>query len=141
MAMNYYQPQYGNPYYNGIPQYQQPQPMSTQQIPMIYGKIVDGVDVVRGIDVPIGSSFILPKADGSSIYSKGWNNDGTTFVKEYKLVEEQSEKIPTIDWNEKLNDIYDSIDSLSRKIDKIKISSSPTSTSPMKKRKVGEEDE
>lgn len=126
---------YGNPYYGSM-NYSAPQ---IQQPPMIYGKIVDGIEVVKSIDVPLGTSFILPKADGTACYCKGWNNDGTTFIKEYQLVDTKDET-PKINWNEKLDDIYDSIDALSKKIDKIKAAPT-TTTTPMKRRKVGDDDE
>lgn len=154
---NYGYPQYGyqnqfNPYQYGQPMVQpqvqnqvsQPTiPQSTQQqlpqpqIPTLYGKVVDGIDLVKSLDVPLGASFVLPKADQSGVYIKGWRNDGTTFINEYKLVEENFEetnKTPEINLEEKLDDIYNCIDSLSKKLDKMK-----TSTTPVRKKKVVEE--
>lgn len=139
MAYNYYQPQYsGNPYYNyGFQNLQQPQiqPQPQLQQPILYGKVVDGIDVVKAIDVPVGSNYILPKADGTTIFSKGWNPDGTTFVKEYKLSDSIKEEIHTINWEEKLNELIDSIDEINKKIDKLK------SSSTSKKRKIDEEED
>lgn len=133
------QPQVGqSPVMQPITQPQQPSQQVNQQIPTIYGKVVDGLDVVKSLDIPIGMSLILPKASGETVYFKGWNADGTTFIKEYALVEEKesAEILPQIDWEGKLNEIYSSIDSLNKKIDKIK----PAPT-PRKKKVVEEVDE
>lgn len=149
---NYGYPQYGyqnqfNPNQFGQNQFVQPtiqnqipQPVvsQSQQIPTLYGKVVDGIDVVRSVDVPLGASFILPKADGSACYCKGWNPDGTTYIKEYKLIEQSPEKEEILqslpDWSEKFDDISDKINELNRKIDKFKPSS--TTSVSMKKRRV-----
>lgn len=148
-GQNYVMPNCQTPQYtppvqqSNIQQNQLPPQQPQSNIPMIYGKIVDGVDVVKGLDIPIGTSFILPKADGNTIFAKGWNTDGTTYIKEYQLIEQESKKdVPyvQIDWNEKLDDIYDSIDSLNKKIDKMKTASS-SSTTAMKKRKVEVDDD
>ena len=65
----------------------QPQPA----IPASYlnGKIVDSVDVVKAMDVPIGGYGIYPKADLSEIYIKSWNPNGTTSIITYKIKEEE----------------------------------------------------
>lgn len=141
--MAYNQPNYGYPQYGYQNQfnYQYGQQISQPQLqqniyPTIYGKVVDGIDVVKSLDIPIGTSFILPKASGEIIYAKGWNPDGTTFVKEYALVDnvQESGKNLEINIEEKLNEIYNCIDSLNNKIDKFKPLQSPT-----RKKKVIEE--
>lgn len=90
--MNYYQPNfYSNYPYN---QYQQP---SFQQQPApqiqsgLQGKIVDGEDVVKATDVPVGGYGVFPKADLSEVYIKTWNPNGTTSVTTFKPVVKQEE--------------------------------------------------
>lgn len=145
--------QYGmNPYmqnYGVQQQYVPQQPIQTQQQmnipqqPSIFGKIVDGEDLVRSFDVPIGYTYIFPQANGEIVYSKGWTDMGTTFIKKYVLSNEQSsEKTVTLpNWDEKFTGIYDYLGKLEKKLDDIK--SSPT---PMPKKKkveveVDEDDE
>lgn len=154
MAFNYYQnpyaqsygANYATPNYVGNQQQYQPIPQqspSQANVPMIYGKVVDCLETAKAVDVPIGTSFILPKADGNAVFTKGWNTDGTTYVKEYQLVEPSSLKTddtPLIDWNEKLDDIYDSIDALSKKIDKMKSTSSSTTAMKKRRQEVDEDD-
>lgn len=48
------------------------------------GKVVDGEDVVKATEVPIGGYGIFPKADLSEVYLKTWNNNGTTSIITYK---------------------------------------------------------
>ena len=127
---NYYQ--YAQPTYY---QYQT-QPQINQQIqqpqpPSLYGKIVDGIETARGQDVPIGQSGIYPKADGTAVYIKTWNNDGTTNVSEYQKIsiEDNSNK-----HEELLTNIFSCLDELNKKIDKL-------SKSTTKKKKIEEVDE
>lgn len=142
MNMSQFQPQAIQPTIQQ--QTQQIQP--TSSYPTIYGKVVDGIDVAKSLDVPLGMSFILPKADGTSVYCKGWLDNGTTYIKEYKLVEDNTKDEADSDdrYNvkEKLDDIYNSIDSLSKKIDKIdKIKPTSSSISTRKKKVEEVEDD
>lgn len=118
-GQQFYPQQYGyqNPYSNQQQFVQQPT-FQQPQYPTIYGKVIDGIDVAKSLDVPLGSSFVLPKADGTACYIKGWNNDGTTFIKEYELVGQTDNA--QIDFSKKLDSIYGSIDALNKKIDKLK---------------------
>lgn len=60
---------------------------NTQPVPQgLYGKLVDGEDVVRATEVPVGGYGIFPKADLSEIYIKSWNNHGTTDVIAFRPV-------------------------------------------------------
>lgn len=70
--MNYY-PNYQNPYSYGV----------YVQQPTINGKIVDGIEVVKSSEIPMGSYGVFPKADMTSIFVKAWNPDGTTRVITY----------------------------------------------------------
>lgn len=72
--------------YGQLNQLQQP-----QQSPQTYlnGKVVDSIDVVKVMDVPIGGYGFYPKADLSEVYIKSWNPNGTTSITTYKIKEEE----------------------------------------------------
>lgn len=77
-----------------LPNYQygqlnQMQPQSLMPASYLNGKMVDSVDVVKAMDVPIGGYGIYPKADLSEIYIKSWNQNGTTSIITYKIKEEE----------------------------------------------------
>lgn len=111
---------------------QQIQPV--QQSPTLLGKVVDGIDVVRGIDQPIGQSGIYPTADGSAVYVKAWNPDGTTRIDEYKKAEQPVEQ-NSLSVNH-FDEILNKLECLDKKIDGMK-PSSPTT----RKKKIVEVDE
>ena len=82
---NYYQP----PRNLGIqPNYQQPIYQPMYQVPIsqptsngLLGKLVDSVDVVKSMDIPLdGSVSYFPLTDGSAIVSKQLQADGTSTV-------------------------------------------------------------
>ena len=51
------------------------------------GKIVESVDIVKTMDIPMdGNLYYFPKADGSEIYAKQWLANGTTQVLTFKPV-------------------------------------------------------
>lgn len=114
-----------------------PQPMG--QAPMLYGKVVDGVDVVKAMDVPINQAAVCPKADLSCVFIKSWNADGTTRVSEYKLITEEVSNSGT-DLNSILGDIKLSIDALEKKIDRMR-NNSNQQNQIKKKRPEDEHDE
>ena len=96
-------------------------------------KIVDGIDFVKGADVPFNSYGIFLKADMTEIYIKAWNSDATTKIITY---------IPTKNYqnddkNSEKDIILMSLANLEKKIDGLKIQSS----TPMKKKKVEVEDD
>lgn len=72
--------------YNQQPMVQQPLPNVNQPINQqpvnnstgFNGRIVDGIDMVKAIDVPYGSYGVFPRADMKEIYVKCWNPNGTT---------------------------------------------------------------
>lgn len=116
---------YNNPYFNqqqrfqGMNMIQQPMPtqqyippMPTIQQNNLQGKIVDSVDVVKAMDIPLdGSISYFPLTDGSAIISKQLQSDGTSRTVIYKPSEnekEKSVKYLTIDELETaLNDLED----------------------------------
>ena len=116
---------YNNPYFNqqqrfqGMNMMQQPMPtqqyippMTTIQQNNLQGKIVDSVDVVKAMDIPLdGSVSYFPLTDGSAIISKQLQSDGTSRTIIYKPSENEKEKTVkylTIDELETaLNDLED----------------------------------
>ena len=50
----------------------------------LLGKVVDGEDVVKATEIPIGGFGVFPKADLNEIYVKTWNNNGTTQILKYQ---------------------------------------------------------
>ena len=116
---------YNNPYFNqqqrfqGVNMMQQPMPtqqyippMPTIQQNNLQGKIVDSVDVVKAMDIPLdGSVSYFPLTDGSAIISKQLQSDGTSRTVIYKPSENEKEKTIkylTIDELETaLNDLED----------------------------------
>lgn len=144
--MNYY-PQYGqNPYYQQNvyqqPNYYQQQPQITSQVQQsqytLFGKVVDGVEVVRATDVPINQTGIFPKGDMSEIYLKIWMPDGTTKITTFvPVVENIPEKKEDDKYSVALSEIQSAISALSKKVDGIK----PSSSTSRRKKEVDEDDD
>lgn len=65
---------------------QQPvQQAMAQQSMVLGGKMVDAVEVVRAIDIPMdGATYYFPKADGKEIYTKKWKDNGETDLVVYR---------------------------------------------------------
>lgn len=85
-----------NPYMDRMMQLQQfqqnlQQPMNSQQLPTI-GKIVENIDMVKTMDIPMdGSVYYFPKADGTEIYSKKWLPNGQTQIMTYRPMIDDSD--------------------------------------------------
>lgn len=93
MMNNGYVPQYGTYQYNpiaNIQRYQQQEQMLPTQMPgtsqqNVMGKIVDSIEAVRAVDIPMdGNIYYFPKADGTEIYGKQWQPNCTTRILTYK---------------------------------------------------------
>lgn len=86
MLNNYYTPYGYNTYYpNQNLQYNRPA--------ILPGKVVESLDVVKAIDIPLdGNTSYFPLADGSAIVSKQLQLDGTSKVIIYKPVVDEPEK-------------------------------------------------
>ena len=136
--MNYYNPNYymgGVPYnqytYASLPQQNTIPPsmaMTQNNVPQntllnnatLNGKIVDGEDVVKATEVPIGGYGIFPKADLSEIYLKTWNNNGTTSIITFQplpvidedQIRQKQSAISNYELLEKINNIETKLDSL-----------------------------
>jgi len=96
-----YNNQYFNPYMNQQPRFQpmeQPQinnyqqPVQNNQTTLL-GKAVDSIDVVKVMDIPLGSIGYFPLMDKSGIVTKSWKADGTTEITIYKPTTEKKEVI------------------------------------------------
>lgn len=96
---NYYQP----PRNLGIqPNYQQPIYQPMYQVPIsqptsngLLGKLVDSVDVVKSMDIPLdGSVSYFPLTDGSAIVSKQLQADGTSKTTIYRPINDENIELP-----------------------------------------------
>lgn len=138
MPYNYYSNQYTNQYApNGYyaPYYmnqQRPQDnfQQYQRGASLQGKIVDNIEVVKAIDIPLdGSMSYFPLADGTAIVSKQLQQDGTSKITIYKLapndepktenkyITENDLKAQFDDFNSKdMKDIKEEIKSLKKQI-------------------------
>lgn len=95
---------------------QQPM-MTTYQPPIqmtkpsgLLGEIVDSIDVVKSLKIPLdGSTSYFPLADNSMIVTKQLQNDGTSKIVVYKPTQE--EKKEAIQFAT-LDDIQEAIDNL-----------------------------
>lgn len=93
MMNNGYVPQYGTYQYNpmaNIQRFQQqeqmlPTQMSGTSQQNVMGKIVDSIEAVKAVDIPMdGNIYYFPKADGTEIYGKQWQPNCTTRILTYK---------------------------------------------------------
>lgn len=138
---------YNNPYFNQQQRYQ-PMPMTNQQMQQptymqpivqptqpigLLGKIVDSIDVVKSMDIPLdGSISYFPLADGTAIVCKQLQTDGTSKTTVYKPVTEEQKELPkyatledvkkeisNIDLSD-LDDIKDEIKELKKELKNIK---------------------
>lgn len=67
---------------------QQQMPQTNQQMNVI-GKIVDSVEMVKSMDIPMdGNLYYFPKADGTEIFGKQWLSNGQTRILTFKPVSE-----------------------------------------------------
>lgn len=114
----YYQQQYQRQYnpqaYQFNPQseqFQQPQTAYRQPSPILQGKSVDNIDVVKAMDIPLdGSISYFPIADGSAIVTKQLQQDGTSRTIVYKPIEGEEIKIPKYITPEELDEAIKKID-------------------------------
>lgn len=102
---NGYNMQMQNPYQQRmdfLQSYQQnlQQPMQ-QQVPQagqqmnVIGKIVDSVEMVKSMDIPMdGNLYYFPKADGTEIFGKQWLPNGQTRILAFKPVPERDPNNP-----------------------------------------------
>ena len=98
---------------------QQPLEQPQQYIPqqtnktILNGKIVESIDVVKSMDIPLdGSISYYPTADGSAIVSKQLQIDGTSKTIIYKPIENEEKELPK----------YATVEDLDKAIGKIDLS-------------------
>lgn len=93
---NQYTPVGYNPYYtNQIQQRPQEtyQQIQYQRPTNLQGKVVDNIEVVKAIDIPLdGSTSYFPLADGSAILSKQLQQDGTSKLIVYKPISNEDKQ-------------------------------------------------
>lgn len=120
--MNNYTQQYYSPM---MPNYgyqpYQPMQQNLQQMPKqqeqnfkttpLQGKSVDGIDVVKAMDIPLdGSISYFPITDGSAIVTKQLQPDGTSKTVIYKPQKETEIKKPKYVTDEELEEAIKNID-------------------------------
>ena len=89
-------PQYSQSQSGYQPQQSQVQQQVTQPVLGLQGKLIDNVEVVKVMDIPMdGSISYFPLADGSTILTKQLQSDGTSKILMYKLTEQKQEKVET----------------------------------------------
>ena len=138
-------PQY-NPYADRLAQLQaQQQQLQTSQNMATLGKVVESVDVLKTLEVPMdGNMYYFPKADGTAIFGKRWESNGTTSILTFKPtldngVDENTldeEKLNVEQFNKVVEGILNEIQTINSKIDKI----SKPSTTTRGKKEVNEDE-
>lgn len=96
----------------------------------LLGKIVDGEEVVKATEIPLGGFGVFPKADLTEIYIKTWNNNGTTQIIKYQPV------VTTATENKQENEssiILEKINSIEAKLDGLVGSALPQQSSTLLK--------
>ena len=96
----YYQPQMNRYQPVEYQQYQPSYPQNPQTYPQaslgLQGKLVDSIEVVKAIDIPLdGSTSYFALADGSAIATKQLQTDGTSKIVIYKPVTPEQVKAET----------------------------------------------
>ena len=153
---NYYAPMQPMMFNNNMPQFnpytermaqlqaQQQQIQATQNMTTL-GKVVESVDVLKTLEVPMdGQAYYFPKADGTEVYTKQWLPNGTTRILTFKPTLDdkanentfEEEKLNLGQINDVLMGIQNEIQTINSKIDKI---SKPSTASRSKKEVVEDE--
>ena len=121
-------PQY-NPYADRLAQLQaQQQQLQASQNMATLGKVVESVDVLKTLEVPMdGNMYYFPKADGTAIFGKRWESNGTTSILTFKPILDDKvegntldeEKLNVEQFNKVVEGILNEIQTINSKIDKI----------------------
>lgn len=77
-----------------MPYAQMQQPVQQmQQMPMLQGQMVDGIDTVKAKDVDMsGNPVYYPKTDGTEIYRKQLQADGRSRIFVYRLADDEQQQ-------------------------------------------------
>ena len=139
---------YGNNYFNQQRYSQMPMGIQNQQMPTqnyippitqpitpvgLLGKVVESVDVVKAMDIPLdGSVSYFPLSDGTAIVSKQLQNDGTSKITIYKptkddkketiefaTLDDLQEAISEIDLSD-IQDLKDEIKEIKKQLKELK---------------------
>ena len=99
-----------------LPPQQMQQPIQQSTIPQynLNGKIVDGIEMVKATDIPLGGYGVFPKADLSEVYIKSWNNLGQSNVITYKPIIQQDAPLEVDN-----SQLLSKIESLEEKLDQM----------------------
>ena len=136
MNQNYNQQMQPNPYLQRMEQLQQfqqslqPQVGAQMSLPNQFsalGKVVENIDTVKTTEIPYQGVYYFPTADGSTIFTKRWLENGQTQILAFKpILEEETIKSSTNDLESVLGanmsvleGITESLNTLHDKIDKI----------------------
>ena len=85
--------------------------------PSLLGRVVDSIEVVKAIDIPLdGSVSYFPLANGSAIVTRQVQQDGTSKIIVYKPSEDEKQEIKYVTENE-LKDIREEIDAIKKQLD------------------------
>jgi hypothetical protein len=88
-------------------------PQMTQTAPSIglLGKMVESIDVVKAMDIPLdGSISYFPLSDGTAVVSKQLQNDGTSKITIYKPIEQNKKENVRFATFEELQEAINDID-------------------------------
>lgn len=110
-SYNPYLQQNAQYYPNNVQNYSQMQQNAQQlmQKPTIQGKVIDNIEVVKSLDIPLdGSISYYPTADGSAIVTKRLTQNGTSEIIVFKPFKEEIKEKPTIT----LEDLKNSLDAI-----------------------------
>lgn len=144
--MMFNQMQQFNPYADRIAQLQaQQQQLQASQNMATLGKVVESMDVLKTIEIPMdGNMYYFPKADGTAIFGKRWESNGTTSILTFKPSLDdkatentlEEEKLNVEQFNKVVEGILNEIQTINFKIDKI----SKPSTTTRSKKEVNEDE-
>lgn len=122
-----YNNNYGfNPYGNYMPQRNmqpiqpiEPTPVFNGTRPVLSGKQVDSIEVVKAIDIPLdGSVSYFPLTNGSAIVTKQLQQDGTSKITIYEpKIEKEISKFAA---TEDMDAVKDDLKNLKKELDDIK---------------------
>ena len=126
----YYQNQVQPRQIEQFPQYGQPQQtVYNKPVVSLQGKLAESIDVIKATEISLdGTVNFFPLIDGSAIFTKQLQPDGTTKMVMYKPVEQEQPKMPEYITSEQLTeaikgleikDYSEEIKVLSKKIEEL----------------------
>lgn len=112
----------------------QPTQVGANQQMNIIGKIVDGIEAVKAIDIPMdGAMYYFPKADGTEIFGKQWLMNGQTRILTFKpVLDDEPNNFSHTEENLKLgvsedftSAVLEKLDGLDNRINELLLQSTP----------------